>query len=258
MAGDVDRPLLPGVLVAVVAVVVGLGDLRRGARCHGAGHAQRPQDEPLQLLGERTAGDALGHQPGQHVVGVGVAPVRPRREPRRLGQRQPHQLLGPVGVEPVLHPLLAPPGDPGLERPVRVELAGVVEDPAGVLQQHPYGDPPVEAEPGQVVGHGGVQADPALGHQHEHRGRDEALGDAADAEVPVGQRLGVPAQFAHPGAADPLAPPVVHPQLHAEDTGLDDLLDRLLQFGAIRPLDGKDDGHDCSSDGAAPDSLSGR
>lgn len=110
-----------------------------------------------------------------------------------------------VGFEPVVYPLLTLPRDPRHDRPVFVVLAGEVKHPAGVLQQHPHRDPPVQPELGQVVYRRFVQPDPALGNQLQHHGRREGLDVAADPEVPVCRRLRLLAQPAHPGAADPLA-----------------------------------------------------
>jgi hypothetical protein len=53
--------------------------------------------------------------------------------------------------------------------------------------------------------------------------------------MPVDRRLGGPAQLGRPGAAGPRAPLIVHPQRHPDETGLYDLLDRLLQLRAILP-----------------------
>jgi hypothetical protein len=96
--------------------------------------------------------------------------------------------------------------------------------------------PPLEI---QVLGRRVVQPDPALGDQLQDHGGDEGLGVAADPDMPVRRRLGGLAQPAHPGRADPLAALVVDPQLYPCETGVDDLLDGLLQ---LRPI-GKGDGH---------------
>ncbi|GAA2417820.1 hypothetical protein GCM10010420_55240 [Streptomyces glaucosporus] len=51
--------------------------------------------------------------------------------------------------------------------------------------------------------------------------------------MPADRWLGAPAQFAHPGAAGPPAPLVVHAQLHSDETGIGDLLSGLPQFRAV-------------------------
>ncbi len=114
-------------------------------------------------------------------------------------------------------------------------VAGVVEHAAGVLQQHSYRDPPVQPELGQVTGHRVVQPDLALGHQLQHHGCDEGLGDAAHPEMPVRRRLRARAELAPPGAGGPLAPLIVHAHLHTEETGIEERLDGLLQLRAILP-----------------------
>jgi hypothetical protein len=70
------------------------------------------------------------------------------------------------------------------QQPVREAVeAAVVGQTAGVVEQLPDGD--ADRGVGQDGAHGGLEADPALGDELQHDGRDEGLGDARDAEAGV-------------------------------------------------------------------------
>ncbi len=190
-------------------------------------------DPAVYLVGVRVAGDLLDQEQGQGVVGVGVVLVGAGGEAGGLGQREADQPFGRVAVEAVVDPLLPDDGDAVGDRAVVVVLAGVGEQPAGVLQQHARGDPPVQAEPRQVAGHRSVQLQLPLGHQLQYDGRRHGLGHAADPERPVRRRLRGRPQLAHSRAADPLTLLVVHSHLDSSEPGIHKRLHRRRH---LRPL----------------------
>ncbi len=240
LAGDVYQLGLAVVGVAVVAVGVRAGELRAVARYDGSGEPERADDPAAYLVGVRVAGDLLDQEEGEGVVGVGVVLVGAGGEARRLGEGEADELFRGVAVEAVVDPFLADDGDAGDDCAVVVQLAGVGEQPAGVLQQHPRGDPPIQAEPRQVAGHWVVQLDLALGDELQDDGCGDGLGDAADPERSVRRRLGRGPELPHAGAADPLTLPVIHPHLDPAESGIDKRLHRSLylrptsRYGARR------------------------
>jgi hypothetical protein len=131
--------------------------------------AERGEDPVLQLAPERRTGGRLDGEAEQDVVGVGVGEGGPRREQRRVRHRDADQLC-------------RPPHQGGVGRHGWPEagVVGVVEDPAGVLEQlaqgdgraawHQAGKPPCDAV---------AESQPVLGRQLQHHRGDERLGEAA-------------------------------------------------------------------------------
>jgi hypothetical protein len=175
---------------------------------------------------ERLEGAVRGHgvagdRAGTDVRGAGGKPrvPHPERFQHEAGGRAGVRQSGDVGDQLPEHavPAVARPGDPAratagddgaheraqVRNAVGVDLLGAV-DPAGVAEQFPYGHRIVgQPDRAQAVVGGGVQAQPALGHQPEHRGRGDQRGHAGRAEPAAGlQRLG-PVQVGMPPGDHP-------------------------------------------------------
>lgn len=123
--------------------------------------AQRQQDSPADLVDCRLPRDGLDDQPGQYVIGVGVAHLGARCEQGGLGQCGIDHLIGALRLGG--------------------EFVGVVEvfgQAALVAQQLTHGDgtavDAVAVYPaGQIRFHGAVEIDPPFRDQLQHRRRDE-------------------------------------------------------------------------------------
>ncbi|GAA2768096.1 hypothetical protein GCM10010103_71380 [Streptomyces paradoxus] len=95
---------------------------------------QRPEDAARDLLGVAAAGDLLDDHARDDEVGVRVRRFVLRAGPRWLPQSDRHELLGRVGVVPVL----GESGPRGVE--AEVGVVGVVREAAGVVEEPAQGD----------------------------------------------------------------------------------------------------------------------
>ncbi len=204
--GDVVN-LGVGVREHELGVVAGVGAAQLGV---GAGHVrplqpERVGDAPPDLLDVRPAGDSLDDHPGEHEVGVGVAPALARREGGLMAHGDPYELLGAVAVEAALQD-----ARPGV-LPLHLLVHGVVEDAAGLVEQPPDSDLVAVADrAGQPGLHGVVEAQPALGVEQQHHGRGERLGEAADPEPVLPSARPTALQVGHARRAEPGLGPVAH------------------------------------------------
>jgi hypothetical protein len=163
---------------------------------------QRLDDAFVDFLLPAVTGGLLDDHAGQYVVGVGVRPAS--LGPRVVGVRQPAGLarhghrdlfLGGAHLEALLAIALGCQLGRVLEEDV-----GVVDKPAGVLEQVADGDAAaVVAVAGDHVGQplvdGVVQAQLALGDQLEGDDGHEGLGVAADPVVGVVRHGPAPLQI---------------------------------------------------------------
>lgn len=234
---DVPHPGAWGVLEerGVVPRMRG-GHLRGGVRHAGAAQGEWLDDEPLHRLLVRVARGSLDDHSGEDVVGVGVVPLAGLAGPAALlrlevgpvGERDVHQLGGgPCGVAVLVECVSRVLG---AEAVVHV----VVEDPAGVVEQVPYGDvlglvPLAAHDSGQPPLHAVVQRQPPLGLQLEQHRGGEGLGDAGDAELLMDAALVLDGEVADACAAVPH--PVVVPHLGDDARGapLHDPVQHLLR-----------------------------
>ena len=139
----------------------------------GVPEVQGPDHALLHEVSDRLAGGLLQHQADKDVVGVAVRPVRSRREHRRVGGRDIDELArAPVPVRVREHS--------GQE----VLVVGVVEDAAGVVEQHAEGDRGAVGDDMRQPALDGVpQRQPALLGELQGHHRDRRLGDAPDPEL---------------------------------------------------------------------------
>ena len=119
----------------------------------------------------------------------------------------------------MVHPLLAGGGrrSAGDDGAVGVVLAGEVEDPAPVLEQHSDRDARVEPQPGQVAVRGGVELDLSFADELQRERGGEGLGVAADPGVSVDRGRGVVADLADASATCPVAVLIVHADGESRD-----------------------------------------
>ncbi len=140
----------------------------------GVVQAERAQDRVLDVGAEVLARHPLDDHAEHEVIGVRVAPVRPRLERGLLRQGQGQVVLvGRLLVGPV-HP-----GD-------------VLRQAAGLRQQLPHRDV-AAGQLRHVTAGGVVQPQPVFGHQPHHRHRGERLGVARDPDPPLGPHHRPPA-----------------------------------------------------------------
>lgn len=194
-----------------------------------------PGDVPL----GRGAGHVLQEPAEDHVVGVGVDAGRAaglagrgRREPHpdQLGRREVRE---PVAVQ-ALRRDVRKGGESAQRRERGREIVG---DAAGVVEQHPDGDPlPPSArhQPGQVAADRRVQLQVApLGLLQDGR-RDEGLGDAAHTLHHPGLDGTSALHVGHPGGAPPHPAGVAHLGVHARHPRATHGVQRGIQD--LRPL----------------------
>ncbi|MDQ0697572.1 hypothetical protein QF048_004014 [Streptomyces sp. W4I9-2] len=177
----------------VVAVRVGLSDARvAGGGEVGVAQSDALDDAPVDLVGERAAGDLLDDQAGEHVVGVAVLPALPRGEVGRVAECCGEQFTGVVVADVV------------------PEVTGVLGESAGLLEEVADGDAAsVDALPsdeaGEVGVDEGVEAHPSLRDELEYDDRDEGLGVAADPHLPVDGYRRACGQVTDPCGVGPVA-----------------------------------------------------
>ena len=143
---------------------------------HRAVQVERIEQALLEQLGDGLAGDVLHHQSEQDVVGVRVLPGRPRREQRRLAERQGQELVGSPDPFGVL-----------VDCPLEHGVLGVAGQSAAHVEQLGDRDVVAVGDVGPVLGDRIVERQLAFLGQLQDDRRRHRLGDAADPVV-IGRR----------------------------------------------------------------------
>ena len=225
LAGGQERVAGQQVAVRVIPADATVGDRERRAV-----QPERGEDPATQLALRGMTGRGLDDQPDQDVVGVGIRPAGAGRKQRWVRGRDRDQALRGPGFRGI-----------GQQITQKAGVVGVVEDPAGVVEQLPYRNRGAVRDPtGQPPLDRVVQPQGALTDQLQHHGGDHRLGDAAHPEPGRAAQRNRRVQPGLPAGPGPCrSGAVVDQRQHARCAVGDQLVQQRLQPRTVRVSGGR-------------------